>query len=283
MILPVLSSDNSRSSGPNWIHGTENNPILDLARETATKVHSWNESQMLVDPHGHVLPQDTATEYNNLFWGIIADAFKQSNEKTASIPAEESLLDFFGKRIDDLIPLNKEDRTIEKKREMMLRMAEMWGPFVGSPVSRQSLKFFWLEECIEGENLFVADTYSKILDRIAQPALRGAEIRYQRKVSRITSIEGEPTRQVKVETTDATTEEFDEVVMTAPLGWLKRNKDVFEPPLPARLSQAIDSVGYGCLDKASCSSLSALTALVNIDRSISPFNQHSGVHSATSG
>jgi Flavin containing amine oxidoreductase len=42
---------------------------------------------------------------------------------------------------------------------------------------------------------------------------------------------------------------FDEVVMTAPLGWLKRNKDVFIPALPPRLSQAIDSISYGDLEK----------------------------------
>ncbi|KAK0310734.1 hypothetical protein LTR01_003889 [Friedmanniomyces endolithicus] len=44
-------------------------------------------------------------------------------------------------------------------------------------------------------------------------------------------------------------EEFDEVVVTAPLGWLKRNKEAFRPALPARLSQAICNIGYGTLDK----------------------------------
>jgi monoamine oxidase len=42
---------------------------------------------------------------------------------------------------------------------------------------------------------------------------------------------------------------FDEVVVTTPLGWLKVNKQAFDPPLPGRLSQAIDSIGYGNLEK----------------------------------
>ncbi|KJZ72059.1 hypothetical protein HIM_08514 [Hirsutella minnesotensis 3608] len=42
---------------------------------------------------------------------------------------------------------------------------------------------------------------------------------------------------------------FDEVVVTCPLGWLKRNVDKFTPSLPPRLTQAIDSIGYGCLEK----------------------------------
>lgn len=37
--------------------------------------------------------------------------------------------------------------------------------------------------------------------------------------------------------------------MTAPLGYLKQNKDTFVPTLPSRLSQAIDAIGYGSLEK----------------------------------
>jgi hypothetical protein len=38
----------------------------------------------------------------------------------------------------------------KRKRKIVMQVSEMWGAFVGSPISRQSLKFFWLEECIEG-------------------------------------------------------------------------------------------------------------------------------------
>ena len=37
--------------------------------------------------------------------------------------------------------------------------------------------------------------------------------------------------------------------MTAPLGWLKRNKDVFVDGLTKELDTAIDAIGYGALDK----------------------------------
>ena len=46
-------------------------------------------------------------------------------------------------------------------------------------------------------------------------------------------------------------ETFDEVVMTAPLGWLKTNLDAFEPALPQRLQEGIGAIGYGHLDKVS--------------------------------
>lgn len=37
-----------------------------------------------------------------------------------------------------------------EQRLEVFKMAQMWGAFVGDPIARQSLKFFWLEECIEG-------------------------------------------------------------------------------------------------------------------------------------
>jgi len=54
---------------------------------------------------------------------------------------------------------------------------------------------------------------------------------------------------VKVSTENGQYFEFDEIVMTPPLGWLQRNKEVFEPPLPPRFLQAIDAIGYGSLEK----------------------------------
>jgi monoamine oxidase len=47
---------------------------------------------------------------------------------------------------------------------------------------------------------------------------------------------------------------FDEVVFTAPLGWLKKNHaKVFFPSLPQRMSQAINNIGYGNLEKVGLS------------------------------
>ena len=130
----------------------------------------------------------------------------------------------------------------------------MWGAFVGSPVSSQSLKYFWLEECIEGEGLFVAGTYHKILAAVAKPALEHAIIKCNTPIVGIHAGSREDDRDgrhpaVVLETSAGARHLFDEVVVTAPLGWLKRHTDAFEPRLPKRLEEAIDAIGYGTLDK----------------------------------
>ncbi|KAI9871352.1 MAG: hypothetical protein M1830_002993 [Pleopsidium flavum] len=231
--------------GPNWIHGTDHNPILDLAAETNTTTHSIGERQSIFDLLGRIMNEKKATEYSELVWGIVADAFKHSNNDSAGIPPDRSLQDFFREKV-------KEKAVSEDEQKILLQMAQMWGAFVGDPIDKQSLKFFWLEECIEGENLFVASTYKAILDRVAKTARASADIQFSKTVTSIESLSSlTDTENPKtlLRTACGSTQIFDEVVITAPLGWLKRNKSAFVPPLPARISQAIDNISYGRLEK----------------------------------
>jgi hypothetical protein len=135
-------------SGPNWIHGTDHNPILDLAKETQTPMHSWGESSNLIDEHGQFISGEEAKELNEVMWGIIVDAFKYSNQNTANIDPSLSLFDWFEERVKESLPEGEPEW--ERRRKAVLQSAEMWGAFVGSPITTQSLKFFWLEECIDG-------------------------------------------------------------------------------------------------------------------------------------
>ncbi|AEO63570.1 0176f138-e96f-4f30-9119-699075e154a7 [Thermothielavioides terrestris] len=233
--------------GANWIHGTTDNPIMDLVRETKTPVGEFDSLMYAFDEDGQLLPLEEAEKYSTLMWNIIEDAFEYSNKHGAEIDADRSLLDFFQEQVVTRIP--DTEAGYERQRRILLQMAELWGTFVGSPLSRQSLKFFWLEECIEGGNLFCAGTYNKVLEKVAQPAVDGADIRYQTQVSEIRGKSVSQSDTVMVKTTDGQIFEFDEVVVTCPLGWLKQNLQAFFPPLPDRLCKAIQNVGYGNLEK----------------------------------
>lgn len=236
-------------SGPNWIHGTENNPILELAKETNTTAMNWDGRQSVVDALGQYLSDKEAAEYTELVWSIIEQAMKHSNAESATIDPEKSLYNYFEEAVQKLFTNDSEDEA-KRKRETILQMSEMWGAFVGSQIQRQSLKFFWMEECIDGENLFVAGTYKKVLEKIAEPANKTG-IRFNHRVKRLVSSSGTTSNdpKVTVELDGKESETFDEVVMTAPLGWLKTNLDAFEPALPQRLQDGIAAIGYGHLDK----------------------------------
>jgi uncharacterized protein with NAD-binding domain and iron-sulfur cluster len=134
--------------GANWIHGTTDNPIMDLARETKTTIGDWDNNSYVFDEDGQLLPLEEGEKYSTLVWNIIEDAFEYSNKHGSEIDPDRSLLDFFREQAAKRIPDSEEG--YEKRRHILLQTAELWGNFVGSPLSTQSLKFFWLEECIEG-------------------------------------------------------------------------------------------------------------------------------------
>ncbi|KAF7883618.1 uncharacterized protein EAF02_005538 [Botrytis sinoallii] len=238
--------------GANWLHGSDDQPLLDMAKSTNTEVHTWAEKGIWFGEDGTPLADGDAMM--NEVWEIIHGAFKYSEENSESIDPDKSLYDFIEEKLLEKYPDDAE------KRRVSIQFADIWGTFVGSSVKKQSLKFFWLEECIDGvaekdlslsglirglENIFVAGTYKKILAQVAKPALESAKIKY---LTRVTRVETNP-ENVTIFTDDGKSLEFDEVVMTTPLGWLKKNKQAFHPALPTRFLSAIDSLGFGCLEK----------------------------------
>lgn len=134
--------------GPNWIHGTNDNPILDLAKQTKTVVGSWDTTPYVYDEEGALFPVKDGERYSEIMWSIILEAFRYSEKHCAEISPDKSLYDFFQQRILEAIPETEHDYG--RRREIVMHMSELWGAFVGSPITGQSLKFFWLEECIEG-------------------------------------------------------------------------------------------------------------------------------------
>ena len=132
--------------GPNWIHGTLTNPILELAKQTQTVLCSIGDSTCVYDEQGSVIDNAKADQLFELVWSTISDAFRHSNESCSTIPSSTSLKDYFIETIgqSDL----KED-----DKKLVYQMAEIWGSFIGDPLDKQSLKYFWLEECLDGGNV----------------------------------------------------------------------------------------------------------------------------------
>lgn len=217
------------------------------------RLKDWDETLKVFDADGKKLPEDEINEYSTIEWDdVITAAFSHSKECHDTIDPNKSLYDFFVERTQSMFK-DQPTAIAEQKRTKLLQMAQGWGAYVGSPVSRQSLKFFWLEECLEGENPFVAGAYGKILEAVAETAKSHADVRLgcevveirSKPVRRGTDIQSQPS----IKLADGSSLEFDEIVLTTPLGWLKENKTAFEPELPPKLSMAIDSISYGHLDK----------------------------------
>lgn len=101
--------------------------------------------------------------------------------------------------------------------------------------------------------MFCAGTYRKVLQHVAKHAVDKADISFNTIVERII-YKKEAKDKVTICLQNGQNHEFDEVVVTTPLGWLQKNKSkAFDPPLPASLNSAIDAISYGCLEKVAFS------------------------------
>ncbi|OAP55418.1 hypothetical protein AYL99_10391 [Fonsecaea erecta] len=233
--------------GPNWIHGTEGNPIMHLAERTGTAILEPDDGQALFDSDGIRRPDAEAVALSTKMWDMVVDAFKYSDEHTADIDPSVSLFEYFQSQLD------RETELTPRQRDDLLHEAQMWGPFVGDAVEKQSLKFFFLEECIEGENVFVAGTYRDILKEIGRSATEAGtvDLKLETEVVHVETRAGDDDGgDVAITTASGDRSIFDEVVITCPLGWLKRNHtQAFTPALPSRLASAISSINYGRLEK----------------------------------
>ncbi|KAL8707426.1 MAG: hypothetical protein Q9220_007545 [cf. Caloplaca sp. 1 TL-2023] len=245
----TLLGSNTVDHGPNWIHGTEQNPILDLAKQLEQTIMDVPDvAPTMIDPAGDPVDKEEAKRCFEMMWEIVEEAFTYSNKDSASIPQDQSLLDFFSIKI-------KEKGLPKATADRVMLVAEQWGDYVGGSTERQSLKYMWLEETIDGGNVFLASTYKAILEHITKETLSTAKLRLSTKVVSITSLASQAKQSLEdfssviVTTSDGTTHSFDEVVMTAPLGWLKRNSNIFDPRLPPRILQSLSNMTYGSLEK----------------------------------
>ena len=85
---------------------------------------------------------------------------------------------------------------------------------------------------------------------LSRLGLDGADVHFDTEVTRIECQPSKDFRERVQLHTNGGIFSFDEVILTTPLGWLKSNQESFIPPLPERLSTAIDNTTMGKLEKA---------------------------------
>jgi Flavin containing amine oxidoreductase len=98
----------------------------------------------------------------------------------------------------------------------------------------------------------VENNHKAILAEIARIPLEKAVIKLGERVVEVVTAQREAQEsQVVLKTDKGESFSFDEVLMTTPLGFLKRNKEIFKPSLPPRILAGIDAVSVGHLEKVS--------------------------------
>jgi hypothetical protein len=78
-----------------------------------------NDNTYIFDQNGQAVSTKKATEFFDMVWDIISDAFKYSNDNCSNISPETSLKDFFIEKVSGK-GISEEDQTL------VLQMGEVW-------------------------------------------------------------------------------------------------------------------------------------------------------------
>lgn len=240
-----VETRNGVDLGAHWIHGTEGNPLTNLARQLAVPTlfvggdssYSGGWDHIVVyGPEGRALPADE----------------KLRNILAADVVRDE--LDALRRNMDgddDMSMADAVRRVLAERRPSDdERSAIRWHVALSArddcAADEETLSFRWWDDGYEvygyGDSV-VVHGFGGLVDALAQ----GLDVRLGHVVRAIeyAGTVGDPVAVV----TDRGRFEGDAVICTLPLGVLKAGTVEFTPPLPAAKVQAIARLGMGSLTK----------------------------------
>ena len=223
--------------GGSWIHMPDGNPMSALARLAGVSCRS-------ADPVPEIAGFDcgegrrlSAAETEDVL-GLYVDGFPEAAEGLlAKLGPDASTAD----GIEAFVAtVDRPPGPARRARQMLYGgMEAEWA----APAGRQSLRWVW-DELEYGGNYF-GDVPDGGYRRLVGAMASGVDVRLGRPVSEIAaSPDG-----VRVVTADGTAEEGSHVVVTVPLGVLKRGVPRFSPALPRDRLAAIGRLGFGRFEK----------------------------------
>lgn len=133
--------------GASWIHGTQDNPLIDLAEKAGSTTVACNAVSSICDSNGVWLSSDKARRYYEEVWELLDLAIKKSKEHGAELDDCVKMMDYFREEVGRRKGLPEKSKTYET---LMLQIVEMWGAFMGNDCENQSLKNLWLDAGLEG-------------------------------------------------------------------------------------------------------------------------------------
>lgn len=221
--------------GAHWIHGTEGNPLTNLARNLGTPIYFVGGDSTYTGGWDRMMfPGRTEAEKDISI--MTCDAvFDAIDEERSRSGPDSSMAAAFDKAVSQL-NLSEEERNLARWHVHLLAREDC----ATDPAALSARHW---DEGYEifgfGDSIFLHG-FQSLTDRLAE----GLDIRLSTVVKRI---EHGP-QGVKVET-DQGDFTAARVIVTLPLGVLKSGTVVFDPPLPPAKTSAIARIGVGTLAK----------------------------------
>ncbi|MGB0901388.1 flavin monoamine oxidase family protein [Halocynthiibacter sp.] len=209
--------------GAGWIHGPDqDNPVQKLAEKVgAQTVVTEDESLQVFDQNGLELDEDGYRKIDEFTKNFSRKLFRR-----AQLGDHRSVYDLLA----DTDPSALRDPALNWALSAFAEFS------IGAGIEDISVANGFADSTFEGADVIFTEGY----DRILAPLAEGLDIRLNSPVSRIRY----GAAGVSVDDIWA-----DYVVCTVPLGVLKTEDISFEPPLPGKIKDAVQELGFGSVTK----------------------------------
>lgn len=233
--------------GASWIHGVKNNPIKALANViNANMVTTSYESGVLYGSDGRETTDDA------LGLDALDEALQSAVKAGQAATTDVSLFNTLWNRT------NAARKPADQQSLLRFLMSRHYETEYGASVSGiwqgakrstshclQEMSTHWFDDSRDRLHISGADqVFAKGYGQIANHLALGLSIRMGEKVNAI-----DYTHAGVTVTTNRGRYTADKVVVTVPLGVLKKSAITFTPPLPSSHSRAIEAIGMGVLNK----------------------------------
>lgn len=219
--------------GASFIHGSRGNPLIGLTRQFGAETYDTNQGEdILVNAAGAIISRKLQAQGQREYSSIV--------DRLLEIQEELNTDRSIGSVTESLLRRIRQRRGAAIGDIASFLVTSEIGMEFGAELTKMSLLHFGEDEAFSGSDLIIKQGYITLLEGLAQ----ALDIRCNQKVTQI----GWNTSGVRV-TTSQGTFEADRVVVTLPLGVLKRKGVVFSSGLPRAKAAAIAGVGIGVLDK----------------------------------
>lgn len=221
-IWTLQTSDIKLDMGASWIHGIDGNPVYDLSQQLNLDTVATDYDNIVRYDHSGKETQLNELEIEQFFASLNRQGRQNPDGAIAELAAQADTAGLSPQQRNYLI-----NTTLEHE-------------YSGSS---QSLSFAAMQEGEEysGGDVIFPQGYAQIINHLQQ----GLNIQLQQAVKQINYQED----QVIVSTSQQQEFRADKVLVTVPLGVLKKRVIQFNPVLPENKLSAIDRLGMGTLNK----------------------------------
>ncbi len=210
--------------GASWIHGPKGNPITNLANQAGAKTYLTNDDSLIIyDVNGNEYSDNKLDPEYDRYESALSAVEKAGNKSKS-----------FESVFNDLYPNLSNNRLWKYMLSAYLEFD------YGGDISKLSSKYFEDDEAFSGADVIITNGY----DTIPKYLSNGLDVRLNKQVTAINYSSDKCTVSVDNETLESNF-----VLVTVPLGVLKKEIIKFSPALPSNKTAAIQNTNMGNVNK----------------------------------